>query len=347
MSTARPLESEPSATGIAAPFSVEYRYGDAAQLLAQDSENLLAVVEFGADVGRINEDPRQISVALEQVGDKPLLEIWRSTLPVEHGFKNGVAFARNEHILVGQLVLNENDYPSLDEAAFEAYQRILAFQRNQGYKHALRMWNFFPDINVGDADDERYRQFSLGRARTFEQFRHFERALPAASAIGSYRSGLLIHFVAARTPGVQIENPRQVSAFHYPRQYGPKSPSFSRAKLKDWADESQLYISGTASVVGHESVHLDDVEAQTEEIGRNMQALLDEAARHQPRFSKARLDELSLLRVYLRPHHGNVDTIREYIQRWSGPNVPMVFLEGDICRQDLLIEIEGYYQLPF
>lgn len=344
MSTAQPLKNETSATAITAPFTIEYQYGDAAAKLAAD-DRILAAVEFNTAASIVNPDPRHISLALEQVDDEPILEIWRSPLPVDRGFSEGVAYARNEHALFGQLVLDENEFPSLDAAAFEAYRRILAFQRNQGYKHALRMWNFFPQINDGGEDSERYKQFSVGRARTFEEFQHFERALPAASAIGTYRSGLLVYFMATRTPGVQIENPRQVSAFHYPRQYGPKSPSFSRAKLKDWANASQLYISGTASVVGHESVHLDDVEAQTEEIGRNMQALLDEAARHQPGYAHVSLDELSLIRVYLRPPY-DVNKVKKYVQRWSGANVPTLYLAGDICRQDLLIEIEGYHSLP-
>lgn len=343
MSTAQPLQAETGSEHIAAPFSIEYRHGDAAQILAADDQ-LMAVVEFSAPACHVNEDPRLVSLALEQVDGEPLLEVWRSPLPTEKGFANGIGYAKNEQALFGQLVLDENAYESLDAAAFDAYQRILAFQRSQGYKYALRMWNFFPQINSGDADTERYRQFSVGRARTFEQFQHFERALPAASAIGSYRSGLLVYFVATRTPGIQIENPRQVSAFHYPRQYGPKSPSFSRAKLKNWANESQLYISGTASVVGHESVHLDDTRAQTEEIGRNVQALINEAAQHHAGYRKLPLNELSLLRVYLRPPY-DLQEIKKHVERWAGPNVPTLYLEGDICRQDLLIEIEGYHSL--
>ena len=326
----------------AAPFQVSYSELPAKAILAQAQDDLLAVVSFNAPAHSTTDDPRHIAIALEQVDGPALVEVWRSNSPVETGVEDGIAFARNAEILVGQLVLNEDDYPSIDMAAFDAYRRILAFQRLQGYKYALRMWNFFPEINAGDEDEERYRQFSLGRARTFEQHDYFERALPAASAIGSYRNGLLVYFVAAREPGVQIENPRQVSAFAYPRQYGPKSPSFSRAKLKNWANESQLYISGTASVVGHKTFHHDDVAEQTAEIGRNIQALLNAAAANEPAFAQAQLDGLSLLRVYLRPPF-DINKIKTEVQRWSGPDVPTLYLAGDICRDDLLIEIEGYH----
>lgn len=346
MSTVKPLDTPiPQPTTASAPFQIEYSTLTAEQVLAQANDDLLAVVSFSAPASVAPTDPRHIATTLEQVDGAALVEVWRSQSPVETGVEDGIAFARNEEVLVAQLVLNEDDYESIDAAAFDAYRRILAFQRHQGYKYALRMWNFFPEINAGEEDAERYRQFSVGRARTFEQHAHFERALPAASAIGTYRNGLLVYFVAAREPGVQIENPRQVSAFAYPRQYGPKSPSFSRAKLKTWAKQSQLYISGTASVVGHESIHHDDVAEQTAEIGRNIQALLDEASSKQPEFARARLDELSLLRVYLRPPF-DIEKIKASVQQWSGPNVPTLYLAGDICRDDLLIEIEGYHSLP-
>ena len=345
MSTVTPLQPDRLRANATAPFGIEYVQASAQATLAAADEYLLAVVSFNAAGGHQVVDPRHIAVALEQVDGEPLLEVWRSRTPVETGEEDGIHYARNGEVLVGQLVLDEDDYPSIDAAAFDGYRRILAFQRHQGYKYALRMWNFFPDINAGEADEERYRQFSVGRARTLEQYAHFERALPAASAIGSYRSGLIVYFVAAHEPGLQIENPRQVSAFKYPRQYGPKSPSFSRAKLKDWPGEAQLFISGTASVVGHETIHQDDVLEQTAEIGRNIQALLDEAAVKQPAFKHARLDEMSLLRVYLRPPF-DIDQIKASVEAWSGQNVPTLYLAGDICRDDLLIEIEGYYSLP-
>ncbi len=345
MSTVTPLKNTQPANGIAAaPFHIEYAHTSAEAVLAQADEYLLALVSFDAAGGQQPSDPRHIEVALEQVAGPPTVEVWRSHLPVETGNEDGIAFARNSEVLVGQLVLNEDDYASIDAAAFDAYRRILAFQRHQGYKYALRMWNFFPDINAGEADEERYRQFSVGRARTLEQHAHFERALPAASAIGSYRSGLLVYFVAAREPGVQIENPRQISAFKYPRRYGPKSPSFSRAKLKTWQGEAQLFISGTASVVGHETFHQDDVLEQTTEIGRNIEALLDEAATKQPAFAAVRPQDLSLLRVYLRPPY-DLEKIRARVEAWSGNEVPTIYLVGDVCRDDLLVEVEGFHQL--
>lgn len=323
-----------------APFTVRYSALPIARVLAEAPDELLAAISFGAAAP--SADPRHVQVRLQALaGD--CVEVWTSTLPVTRGEEDGIRFAHNAQVLFGHLHLDERAFPALDDAAFEGYRRILAFLRQQGYRHALRMWNFFPGINAltdnGSSDSERYKQFSIGRARTFDKFAFFERALPAASAIGTYEPGLLVYFIAAREAGLQVENPRQVPAFQYPRQYGPRPPSFSRAKLKNWGGEAHLYISGTASVVGHESRHVEDVDAQIEEIRHNIEALLEQAAQSDARFRTSNLGNLSLLRVYARPPH-DIRAVRAGVEKHFR-NVPALYLAGDICRQELLVEIEG------
>ena len=76
-----------------------------------------------------------------------------------------------------------------------------------------------------------------------------------------------------------IENPRQTSAYHYPPKFGKHSPIFSRACSGAARQRPSLFISGTASIVGHETIHPGDVRAQTRETMANINALLDEANR--------------------------------------------------------------------
>src|SRR3546814_12443298 len=89
----------------------------------------------------------------------------------------------------------------------------------------------FDAITFGDGDAERYREFCVGRARGLGDFD--THALPAATAIGRCDDARVVqvYWLAARTPGMPVENPRQVSAYRYPRQYGPQQPSFARAML--------------------------------------------------------------------------------------------------------------------
>ena len=94
---------------------------------------------------------------------------------------------------------------------------------------------------------------------------------PAATAVGRQdHSGVLqVYWLAGTEPGRPLENPRQVSAFNYPRQYGPAPPRFSRAMLVTGG----LLISGTGSILGHASHHAHDLSAQLDEILRNLASL--------------------------------------------------------------------------
>ena len=92
------------------------------------------------------------------------------------------------------------------------------------------------------------------------------------------RRVLQVYWLAARVAGTPLENPRQVAAYRYPRQYGPQSPTFARAMLPPAGSDMPLLLSGTASVVGHETRHPGDVLAQLDETFANLDSLLDIAS---------------------------------------------------------------------
>src|SRR5690606_226506 len=101
-----------------------------------------------------------------------------------------------------------------------------------GYPHLVRIWNFIPDINRGSGDDETYVHFNRGRAIAFDELGFSSSRYPAATGVGSPAgSPLKVVVLASRTVPLAIENPRQTSACHYPRQFGPRSPAFARAML--------------------------------------------------------------------------------------------------------------------
>ena len=152
------------------------------------------------------------------------------------------------------------------------------------------------------------------------------------------RGGLHIAFLAARADVIGIENPRQVSAYHYPSQYGPRSPTFSRAGLVKLGGRDMLFISGTASIVGHQTLHDGDVAAQTRECLHNIAAIVAEANRQAPG-ADFRLDNLAY-KVYVR-HPEDLDTVRREMAQFIGAPVSAVFLQADVCRADLLVEIEA------
>lgn len=265
------------------------------------------------------------------------MEVWRSRKPVICGEADGFRYAHNGDVVFAQLWLDEAALENIDHATARAYVHIDSLLQNLGYPCWLRMWNFLAHINRGDGDDERYRLFAQGRHRALALKPGFEAQLPAATAIGGHGEGLLIYFLAARSPGIQAENPRQVSAFHYPPQYGRRSPSFSRATLKHWGDADQLFVSGTASVVGHGTVHPDQPLMQLEETVRNLRALLEAAGMPEA-------NPLGL-KLFVR-NPVDFEAARNRTLELLGADTPLLCLHGDVCRRDLLVEIEALYSVP-
>ena len=272
-------------------------------------------------------------------------ETWLTTLPLRSGGSDDIVWCRNDGVLYGVLELSETDFPatagctSLQAASAEAYRRIFRLLDAQAMPHLWRVWNYLADINLETEGLERYRQFNIGRQDAFVACRRGATGnVPAACAIGLVGGTLSIAFMAGTTPAVPVENPRQVSAYNYPADYGPRSPTFSRAALVYPEGQEILFISGTASIVGHQTVHPGDVVGQCRESMANIAAVLAEAnrLRRSPAFM---LSELCY-RVYVR-HAGDFDKVRAALRTLIGA-AEVVYVQADICRHDLLLEIEAF-----
>lgn len=301
-----------------------------------DGDNLLAAVRFTTSAPAAEHNPADIVVPLQ--GNHVPAEVWQSPIPVQAGHAHGIAYRENAGALAGYLSLNESEYRDLEELGLDAYQRILRLAGERGFPSLLRVAHYLPHITEDQQGMERYQRFCVGRQQALEAIGHTKQALPAACGIGPHEGPICLYFLAAREPGQQIENPRQVSAFDYPARYSPKSPAFSRALLKNWGETSHLYISGTASITGHESRHVGDLQAQTREALTNVQALIDTANEYdQGQFS---LTENALWRVYVR-READMPIVCQDLQSTLGKNTPFMLLHADLCRRELLVEIEG------
>lgn len=224
------------------------------------------------------------------------------------------------------------------EAARALYGEVLEFLDQADFPHIVKCWNYLSRINDGAGDEERYKQFCLGRGEALEAGWRQD-YWPSATGVGTDPGqGLRVTFLASRGRPELIENPRQVSAFRYPRQYGPKSPHFSRAALIGPERERLLFISGTAAIVGHDSLHATSVEAQVDETLRNWSSLFD-AVRSRGGARPA-LDGDGWYRVYLR-RPADLDTVRDRLEAAGLPLQRAVFLRADICRSELLFEMDG------
>lgn len=276
-----------------------------------------------------------------------VLDAWSTGAETTLYEQGCVRYATDGHWLHGCAEIDDAHCDGgLQAAAHRVYADIFAVLAGSSCHHLVRIWNYFAGINRASGIEgvERYRQFNVGRHQAFiAAHRDVLDGSPAACALGTHGGPLRVYFLAGRHPPLPIENPRQVSAYRYPAVYGPRSPTFSRGALVDVGGaRTALFISGTASIVGHASVHIGDVARQAEESLMNIAAVREVAS---ARAGAAFPADALAYTVYLR-RADDLSHVREVVGRAIGVDSnaarDIVYLQADICRDDLLVEIEAH-----
>ena len=242
---------------------------------------------------------------------------------------------------------------------------ILTFQQSVGraYRvvldqiqtdHALRFWAFVPQIHVDYGQGlDRYMAFNAGRFAAFSTWvggpGALSESMPTGSAVGTRGTDLTLHCLVSRWPGHPVENPRQVPSYRYSQRFGPLPPCFARGTLVRCGPfrSEVLLVAGTASIVGEDSLHPGDALAQTDETLRNLASVARSAwlgpGAGSPDEGADLREWLSLfreLRVYFR-EPSDQSAILSRVQA-SFPAVERVeALPAELCRAELLVEIEG------
>lgn len=271
---------------------------------------------------------------------------WVSQGPFREGQIGALRYRANEHLLFGSVCIKEADYlnqaagSSLQCASSAAYALVFEAMKLNGFPYLARCWNYLPRINLDGGGLERYRQFNIGRQDAFIAAEQAWLAgAPSACALGTAQGDVVLYFLASRALPQAIENPRQISAYRYPERYGPRSPTFSRASLLGLPGQEILFVSGTASIVGHESLHDDNVAAQTEETLRNIAVVLEQANLKSD-LRGFEMREL-IFKVFLRRPEDK-EIVAKALRDRLGEGLDVIYLQADICRVELLVEIEAF-----
>jgi len=302
--------------------------------------------ELATDEGTLPQLPLSLLEEKTELNELFLID----TFPVtqEYSFSHGtIRYSQTREFVFGYIETEQQSGSErLEEATLHAYRAMLQLCLTLHVPHLIRIWNYVPHINEAEGMTERYRLFNIGRKKAFDDFtRIINDGYPAACALGSFDNTLRIVFLASSRKPHYIENPRQMNSSSYPEQYGIVPPLFSRATLLPQDAGAALFISGTASIVGHESRHKHNIQAQTYETLQNLNTILTQANKimkknqadstHIP-YSLG-LNEL-FWRVYIRlPEHLGI--VRTVLQQAGIRRA--VFVEADICRTELLVEIEA------
>ncbi|WP_250507811.1 FkbO/Hyg5 family chorismatase [Caballeronia sp. GAFFF3] len=302
-------------------------------------DDVLARIVFGAASGGpcIESGVPTLRLAMCDDSHDGFAEIWTGNGPIRSGRFNDLVFAHDDAFLFcAGFIASSGRYT---EATRQAYGDAFALVGERDFPKIFRMWNFIPHINGANREGlEVYRDFCRGRAIAFEQDYTGASGMPAATGIGTSGDGVGFYFLACRANSPRhIENSRQTPAYEYPQRYGPKSPSFARGTLLD----DTLYVSGTASILGHETVHEGDLDKQWHVAIGNIAHLIGiENLEAQNVSGGYTLRDLDQIKVYYR-HAADLPRVMKLAQTAFHADANIRYVKADICRADLLVEIEG------
>jgi len=239
-------------------------------------------------------------------------------------------------------------------SAFGAMRALLG-SVNVRFDQVIRTWLYLGDIVGPDGATQRYMELNRARTDYYEGTRFLADRLPpgqhgavypSSTGIGADDRDVMMSCIALVTDredilATPLENPRQTSAFDYAASYGPKSPKFSRAMALSCGSHATIFVSGTASITSSETRHVGDAAAQTHETLTNIEALIAEEnlARHGMPGLGTTLANLGLVRVYVKRAE-DYAAVRSACQSRLG-ELPTVYAYADVCRPELLVEIEA------
>ena len=219
---------------------------------------------------------------------------------------------------------NETRYNQAENMLNKADKILIAF--NSSFADTIRTWLYADNIL------DWYDQLNKVRNVFFEQHGIFNRLVPASTGIGlANLSGTAmatqVLAVIPKNGNISIKraaSPLQKPALDY-------KSSFSRGVKIQTPNDQKLYVSGTASINKKgETIFVGDTAAQLDITMEIVDAILADA-------NMSWADTANAM-VYFK--HRKDFYLFDNFCREKNLNIPHVKLHADVCRDDLLFEIE-------
>jgi hypothetical protein len=229
---------------------------------------------------------------------------------------------------------------------FSSLKNLLYYERIQ-VGNILRQWNYIGQIINHNNYFKNYSAFNDARS-DFYKYASWYYGYPAATAVGCISHQVKIDMEAIQTFSrrlkiIPVNNNLQVPAHEYSGQIvqNANTPKFERGKIVLFDGKGYMYISGTASIRGEKSIDSKNIIGQTLTTLENIENLLSRES-----LSEAGVQcncTLSSMRVYIKDEK-DYESARGIIEE-KYPHVPAIYLQADVCRNELLIEIEGFAEI--
>ena len=213
---------------------------------------------------------------------------------------------------------------------FSDYQSLLADHDMDLYRNCVRTWIYVRDI------DNHYWGMVESRKKIFDDNNLTANSRYIASTGIEAKSLEVNSLVSMDALSVSGLKDGQLVRMEAPEHLCPTNDygvTFERGQNVVFGDRNHLHISGTASIDKNGDVlHLNDVRKQAARAVENVSALLAS--------QDASLDDMLYLLVYLR-NPSDTEKVQEIFRDLIPQDMPIVYVEGSVCRPSWLVEIEG------
>lgn len=261
---------------------------------------------------------------------------------------------RSKMIFSEGVRVNRGSVAEQGEGVFRRIKSLLDFEGFE-VKDIDRQWNYIEDITgeeyVEGQCRQRYQEFNDARSHFYAN-QQWSDGYPAATGIGTQGGGVVVEIDAAVKSGLRsvgIDNALQVSAHKYSEEVlegeveCKTTPKFERARAIVYESifgdqKAQIYVSGTAAIRGEESLD-DDVELQTLATLENIEFLISKNNLKNFGVELMQIPRVQSFRVYIKKDE-DFEAVRRIMVR-KYPTVSTLYVKSEVCRRELLIEIEG------
>lgn len=219
------------------------------------------------------------------------------------------------------------------------FGRVAEIMRREGFPvdSIQRQWNYVEGITRETHGCQHYQALNDARSEFYAPV-FWTNGYPAATGIGTVCGGITVDVNAATgLVSRAVDNPLQRAAHVYSEKVlrpgdraVPTTPKFERARVVEYGGQSLCYVSGTAAIRREESLAGMDAVRQTGVTVGNIGQLTAQVS------SGCRVRSA---RVYVKRAE-DVPAVEEAV-RAAYPEADLLFLEADVCRPELLVEIEA------
>ena len=298
--------------------------------LPKKKDNIISIISFDNEV---NYCDNILSTGIPSLGSKKIYEIWEVDAKVDHKQYESLNISLSQNHIFGFTIIDNN--VSYEELQLTIKKNYANFYKaaNQNNMDIVKIWHYMPELlKVYSSKKTNYSLLCDARESVYKDY-FKDLSYPAATVIGIEGNKILMYFLGASCLKYNvIENKRQVSYYDYPQNIFLEKPMFSRAVrfLAHRSDNEKIVISGTASIKGYKSMHNENLKKQLNEAVKNYKTFVD-----------IKNNNTNICRVYLSKsqiHHAQI-VIKELDKIFKSNNY--LLLQGDICREELLVELEG------